>query len=311
MQRDLMERLAAADPLRDGERLDGEAEREAEALLARLLATPVEPVAPQRPRRRCWTLAVAGVTCVAAAAFVALNVADSDVEQAVAARSVAAVSHADSVYHILQRRRGTGAAETEPFLMESWYSSEGHRHEKFFADRDGQRGRLLEEVAGILRPDRGSGQLLRYYADQNRLFAEGIGRSSAAGELPLIDAAGNPGETLRVLEARGALKVVGTTRVGDRTGYRLVSDPIEAQGGVQRFEYVVDSVTYLPLSLRSTTTRGSETLGLESEFLVYERLPLDASSRAQLDLDPHPDATCAREAGQARARDLGFENPCA
>jgi hypothetical protein len=38
--RDPMEMLAAADPLRDGEQLTPEEEREAEALLARLLATP-------------------------------------------------------------------------------------------------------------------------------------------------------------------------------------------------------------------------------------------------------------------------------
>ena len=56
---ELMERLAAADPVRDPEELTPEDQREADALLARLLATPVEPAAePRRPRsqlrRRRW-----------------------------------------------------------------------------------------------------------------------------------------------------------------------------------------------------------------------------------------------------------------
>ena len=37
---ELMERLAAADPVRDREPLTPEAQREADAMLARLLATP-------------------------------------------------------------------------------------------------------------------------------------------------------------------------------------------------------------------------------------------------------------------------------
>ena len=58
---ELMERLAAADPVRDREPLTSETQREADAMLARLLATPVtEPRRSRsrvRPRARPWSTA--------------------------------------------------------------------------------------------------------------------------------------------------------------------------------------------------------------------------------------------------------------
>ena len=60
---ELMGRLAAADPVRDREPLTPEAQREADALLARLLATPVEPAtAPRRPRSQLRRRALAVAT---------------------------------------------------------------------------------------------------------------------------------------------------------------------------------------------------------------------------------------------------------
>ena len=76
----LMERLAAADPLPDAERLTPDERQEADELLSRLLATPPEPAPPapaRRPRRR-WAFAAAAATCTALVAFAAVNVVDSD-----------------------------------------------------------------------------------------------------------------------------------------------------------------------------------------------------------------------------------------
>ena len=87
-----------------------------------------------------------------------------------------------------------------------------------------------------------------------------------------------------------------------------MSDPIRVGGAEQRFEYVVDTKTYLPLEKRETYRHRGEVFGSVSEFLVYERLPLDARSRTQLDLDPHPGASCAD--GTRDVRGLGFVNPC-
>ena len=59
--RDVMEMLAAADPLPDAEHLNPEEQHEADELLARLLATPVGSAAEHRRVRgrpstagRCW-----------------------------------------------------------------------------------------------------------------------------------------------------------------------------------------------------------------------------------------------------------------
>ena len=286
MLSDLMERLAAADPLRDDE------QQPDEALLARILATPVEPVRPHRVRRySIATAAVAAAAAVAAVVFVG-----SDADEAVAARSAAALGRADSIYHVVQNRTITGDRQgptTIPVRIESWYASDRRMHEKFFAD-----GRLVEEAAG-------KNWLIRWYGEQNRLFAEGRG-PRPSGDVPVIDPSGDPGMTLRALEARGVLKEEGSTA----KGYRLVSEPIDLGAGEYRFEYVVDRETYLPREEHWTLTSDGETFGMNREFLTYERLPLD-EAEAQLDLDPHPDAECSAEANQPTEQDLGFVNPCA
>lgn len=321
--RDIIERLAAADPAPGAERLTPEEQNDADALLTRLLAQPSGADATARrarhPRPRRWTLGIVGAAGAIVVAITAIDLGDSGspetgvVDQAVAARTVAAVTREDSVYHVLQRKRGFGnveGADIGPFLFETWHASDGRMHEKVFRDRGGRRGRLLEEHAGKRPSGRGVGELLRYDPRQDKVYPSGI-KTGDSDELPLIDPAGNPGANLRELQARGLLRVAGTTEVGGRRAYRLESDPVPRSGdSTARFEYVVDSETYLPLRQRYSLRRGSETLGFVSEFVVYERLPLDARSEAQLELDPHPGATCALGAGEPRKRELGFANPC-
>jgi hypothetical protein len=198
------------------------------------------------------------------------------------------------MYHVIQRRSITGdfrGPTTVPIRIESWYAPDRRMHEKFFLD-----GRLVEEAAG-------KSWLIRWNAERNHLGVEGRGPRSDGGKLPLIDPTGDPGGTLRALEARGALKEEGTTP----DGYRLVSDSIEIGTAEYRFEYVVDKDTYLPSEERWTMTDDGLTTGMVREFLTYERLPLDDG---QLDLDPHPDADCSAEANQPSQEDLGYVNPC-
>jgi hypothetical protein len=278
---DLMERLAAADPLRDDE------QQPDEALLARIVATPVKPA--RKPRIRRWTFATAATA--AGAVVAAVVFVGSDPDQAVAARSAMALSRSDSMWHVVQRRTTTGVEgpTTVPVRIESWYVPDRRMHEKFFLD-----GRLVEEAAG-------KSWLLRFSAEQNRIGAEG--RGPTTDKLPVIDPTGDPGATLRSLEARGALKDEGTTP----GGYRLVSDAIEVGTAEYRFEYVVDKETYLPREERWTMSDDGRTIGMVRQFLTYEALPLDDG---QLDLDPHPDAQCSAEANQPTEEDLGFVNPC-
>jgi hypothetical protein len=320
--RDLMERLAAADPLRDGEQLTAEEERKAEALLARLLATPVGPATEERrarrPRPRRLALAAAGVACSAAAAFAAVNLVDSDgpaLGPVVVERAVAAVTQGDSVYHVVERTRATGNVPDgfdRTVYFESWYTTDGRIHRKTFASSGVRRGRLLGEEAGRRRPGRRGGRLLRYFPGQNTIIEGGFGAGPSSA--PGIDPFGDPGAQLRALQKQGRLRAAGTTEVDGRPAYRLVSGPVTRPDGraqEERVEFLVDADTYLPLAQRySIGTDSEREMGFSTRYLIYERLPLNARSRALLALDPHPGAECSPFAGDEGEGDLGFPNPC-
>ena len=312
------ERLAAADPVGAAGRLTPDEQREADALLERIVATPPEAQerAPRSAARlRRVALAAAGVAVAGMAAVVALDLLDSGEPSGtgVVDRAVAAVSEPASVYHVLQRRRGTGSvpgATIPPHLVETWHSSEGARHEKVFAIRDGRRGRLLEEVAGRRLPGRQGGPLLRYDPRRDTFYAGGFRRGPGQEEVPALDPGADPGTTLTELHERGKLRLEGERTVGDEPAYRLVSGPVPGfRGDVVRVEFLVDRDTYLPLLQRVSIEQPSgETLGYVTRYLVYERLPLDDSGRATLAMDPHPGAKCGLGADELS---LGFANPCA
>jgi hypothetical protein len=316
---DLMERLVAADPLPDAEHLTPKEQHEAGALLGRLLATPAGAGADdRRPRVRRWALVAAGAACFAAAASAAIDLLDSGAPGAgVVEKAVAAVTHKDAVYHVLERGRVRGlvvqGGHLTALYRESWHASDGSVHEKLFEARGVRRGKLFEEIVGKLRHQRSgnlAGPALIYDARENTVRETRIGRAPGADDTPTIDPYGDPGTRLRDLREPGRLRLAGTTRVGDRAAYRLVSGPVlgvtKGSELAERVEFLVDSETYLPLAERYSGRVGSE-LKFEAftRFLVYERLPLDARSRAQLDLDPHPGATVLGRLGRSKRRPGG------
>jgi hypothetical protein len=327
--RDPMEMLAAADPLAEGERLTPEEEREADALLARLLATPprdAERRGGARHRARRWTIAATAAAGAAAAVLAATSLIDSDAPGGgIVERAVAAVTREDVIYHVVERTRAEASFEpgrVRTHYIESWHTSEGHIHQRTFASRDGRKGRLLQDFAGRQLPGRRGGPLLRWEAWSNTITEGGFGRGPDAGTgVPILDPFSDPGAQLRRLQEEGRLSVAGTTRVGDRRAYRLVSDPVphsQLRDGEERVEFLVDANTYLPLAMRySSVHRSSDPehpisrIDIVSRYLVYERLPLNERNRAFLDLDPHPGAKCSRYAGELRGEQgVGFPNPC-
>jgi hypothetical protein len=327
--RDPMEKLAAADPLRDGERLTPEEEREADALLTRLLATPpagAERRGRGRRRVRRWTLAAAAVVGAAAAVLAATSLVDSDAPGGgIVERAVAAVTQDDVIYHVVERTRVEASFEpgrVRAHYIESWHTSEGHIHQRTFASRDGRKGRLLEDFAGRQLPGRRGGPLLRWQARSNTITEGGFGRGPDTGSgAPALDPFSEPGAQLRRLEEQGRLRVAGTTRVGDERAYRLVSGPVshrQLRDGEERVEFLVDADTYLPLALRYSSVHSSSDpefpisrIDIFVRYLVYERLPLNEKNRAFLDLDPHPGAKCSDFAHELRGkRGVGFPNPC-
>jgi hypothetical protein len=318
---DLMERLAAADPLRESERQTPEEEREAEALLARLVATPPEHATEQRraaPRRlRRLALAGAGLACAGLAALAAIDVLDSDAPgPGVVDKAIAAVTRDGVVYHVLDRRRVTGSAvppgiKSRFVLYESWHTTDGRMHQKGFEDRGGRRGRLREEIAGRRPPGRSSGPALRYDVFQNLIHESGFGTSGSRS--PSIDPYSDPGARLRELQRDGRLRVAGTEEVSGQTAYRLVSGVTRGFGGSpMRVEFLVEARTYLPLAQRySVRLKSGKSFELSIRYLIYEQLPLNARTRGLLALDPHPGAKCSPGAGDMRGkRSVGFPNPC-
>jgi hypothetical protein len=317
MGKDPLERLAAADPLPDAERLTADEQREAEALLADLLATPVEAGEPRPARRRLRWALVAVAACAAAIVVAAVNVLDSDTTgPTVVDRAVAAVTREDSVYHVLERGRATGSGfpkRGQTIYSEYWRTTDGRMHAKIFAPNGTRRGRLHEEFAGKLRPGRALGPALRYDAREDAVHPSGVGRPAGVDEVPDIDPFADPAARLRELQRRGQLRVADDIRFDGRRAYRLVADsPTRWRSFTfEGVEYLVDAETYLPLTQRVTVRVDSErTYTLFTRYLAYERLPLDGRSRAQLALDPHPGAKCAPGAGRLRDRALGFPNPC-
>lgn len=299
---ELMERLAAADPVRDREELTPDEQREADALLARLLATRVEPQ-PQRPRARLRrrTLAVAAAACAALAGFAAIDLLDSGpAGPSVVDRAVAAVSRG-GVYHVVELITLRDTPETRrDYATESWYTSDGRQHRQTYEVRGGKRGRLVEDFAGRRRAGRTSGAALLWDVSSNTISESGFARGEDAGPDPFSA----PGAQLRALEKQGRLRAEGTTTVDGRRAYRLVSEP----AGEERIEFTVDAETYLPLTQRVTYGK----LVAETRYQTYERVALNDESERRLALGPHPGAKCSEFAHElTEKRDLGFPNPCA
>jgi hypothetical protein len=314
-----MERLTAADPLPGAADLSPEERSEADALLTQLLTAPAERDV-RRPRTRRRALVAAGALCSVVAAFVAGNVLESDSPgRGVIDRAVAAVSQGGSVYHVLERShsRPVGLRDARPmtFYFESWHTTGGRLHRKTFAVDGPRRGKLIEDMAGRRRPGRRGGPVLFWDARSNTINAGGfaVGRGRGA---PRLDPYADPGTQLRALEQQGGLRVAGTTRVGDRTAYRLVSGTVPGmtKHETESVEFLVDSETYLPLAQRRAIRHPPSGRGfdLSTRYLVYERLPLNSRTRKELDLDPHPGAKCSPMfEGRRKPVPVGFPNPCA
>jgi hypothetical protein len=314
---DLMERLAAADPVRDSATPSPEQQRDADALLERLLATPAE----QRPRTRRRLPALAAATAIAAVAvFAALSVFDSDEGPAphVVAKAVAALTQDDVIYHYQAIAHATASdvpqVAKKEYFFESWHTTNGRMHRRSYAAKDGAKGRLYEDFAGRRRPGRLGGPALRYDAIADTIYESGFGTAPGGGGAPGFDPF-DPSRSLRELEGEGRLRSEGRVEVDGKEAYRLVSGPVRSSvggpKGVEHVEVLVDFDTYLPLSQRySVRYDNGTTRTVYWRFLVYERLPLNDNTRSLLDLDPHPGAKCSPFAGENPRGPVGFPNPC-
>jgi hypothetical protein len=312
---DLMERLGAAGPATRTNVPTDEHDRAADALLARLLDTPVDP-GPARLRRR-WVQLAAASAVVAVAAFAALSILDTDDGPGpnVVANAVAALTQKDAIYHAVSvgHMRTSGRPEDQASLFqETWHTTSGRMRSKSYASKQGRKGRLLSEIAGQRRPGRLGGPALLYEARRNTIFPSGFGRTQAR-TVPNADPF-DPGRSLRQFQAEGRLRVAGEVEVGGKRAYRLESGVEDVAGGArQRTVIIVDARTYLPLEQRlfSRAPNGM-TARAVFRYLTYERLPLNGETSSLLDLHAPANAKCSQGTSPLiRKGSLGYPNPCA
>jgi hypothetical protein len=312
----VMDRLAAADP-EAGAELDPQQEHDADELLARLLATQIEPPrARAASRPRFARLAVATAIGVAAV-FAAVSLFGSDDGGApnIVAEAVAALTQKDAVYHAELIAHMRSSVRPKPRLNpyeETWHTAGGRMHRRTYVAEDGRKGRLVSEFAGQRRPGRLGGPALMYDAYSNQIYESGFGRARSK-HAPTVDPF-NPGDGLRELQAEGSLRVAGEVEIDGRRAYRLVSGDVPSAGHeVQRTVIVVDAETYFPIrqQLFSRAPNG-ETVRIVWDYLTYERLPLDDRTSRLLAFDPPAGAKCAPHTDRLiRKGSLGFPNPCA
>ena len=199
----------------------------------------------------------------------------------------------------------------------------------------GRRGRATSEVAGRSGICRGRrcrmvGNGLVY--DRRRNVARPIGIGPVADTGPIgpasvtVNPFADPSTRLRQALERHLLRVAGTTEVGGRKAYRLVSK-VSRQGPAMfhvraHVEYLVDAETYLPLEERLIAERritardvkdskqpgalrkalrngrnGATTM-FSRRYLAYQRLPLTDANRAKLRIHPRPGAVLLRPTGK-------------
>ena len=237
---ELMDRLARANPTQTDEPLTAEEQREADALLARILADSPTVTAPKRaPTLRRVAPAAGLLAVLALAAVIVIDIVDSEERSSgIVERAVAAVSQENVIYAITERATITSKAlepgvdiiPDERTFARSWYWGEGERSRmlRYRVLPSGSPGRLLGEV--VSTPERivwfdakGNRELAANWDEWDEDPREGPPTDS---DYPGFDPSSNPGAQLREHVEQDRLRVAGRTTVRGRTAYRLVSSPI-------------------------------------------------------------------------------------
>ena len=307
---ELMDRLAAANPMPADEPQTAAEQGEIDALLERILATPEAPAAPRRTLVRRVAPAAALLAAVVVAVVVVIDLVGSEEDGGIVDRALAAVSQEDVIYAVTERRISTSrpltpdleVAPGERGYVDYWLWSGDERSRFLTYDMrvDGSRGRLESEVTADER------RLTWFMARSNTISVREPPRQDPddeplRGGFPGFSPFSEPGAQLRAEVDEGRLRVAGRTTVRGRSAYRLVSERRSGPGfGDERVTYFVDARTYLPLELRVRIIfkhsrfepggGGRELARLRIEYLRYETLPVTDENKALLEMGEHPGA---------------------
>jgi hypothetical protein len=282
---DPMERLIAADPLPEAERLTEADQADADALLARILAEE-PPAKPARRARRHWLPAVAATAAAIALALFVIDVVDEDAPgPSVVDRAVAAVSVQNAIYHAVE----VITLGHQHVYREGWYGP-GVVHQKISYHR----GKLAAET--VIRPRLtrpGRHVVTVFDAEHNLLQRSRMYGGGQSPGFPEIDPSDDPSAALRQLQRDGSLRLAGSEELDGRKVYRLMGDAPHRRGiRVNRLVYLVDAKTYYPVLWEWVFAKdGPARVRAKARFTTYERLPATAENRKLLKMDPHPGAT--------------------
>ena len=314
-----MERLAAADPLPGAEQLTlrGAARgRRAPCQPARHARARRERHPARRPRPRRWALAAVATAGVALAAFAAVNLLDSDAPGPnVVELAVAAVSADDAVYHTVERKRARapefGPDGDQTIYYESWRTTDGRQHQKWYAAGADARGKLVSEFAGP--PDtRPQGRARNAHLGQPLEHDHSPTGSEARG----VRAARRI-STRSGIPARGCAHSRHRGGCGSRAAARSTAGaPTASSRATSRAAGALRSGSSTwstprptcrsPLSSPPPQPRATGSGAPHPLPRLRAASARRAATRTLLDLDPHPDAKCARGAdeimGQGNAR---------
>jgi hypothetical protein len=266
---------------------------ELEAAVARDLA--------RRPR--VWVVAVrsalvlAGVACVGAAAA-SVGIFGSHGPSIVERASAALAVHEGTILHVtLVGRQNNGDGTESTWRDESWQSTSppyGRRQlEHVGADPVTESGaagssEALYDAATdtvYLRTDPAAlpaaGKVLRWKTSDGKVHRVVVSGGRPAPPKAQDDPMEEPfrREVLELLRSGNARQTGRVTLAGKQA--------IRIEGNDGNATYFVDAKTYDPIEFRTVGDGGSTSL----RFVVYETLPLDASTRALLSVEAqHPDA---------------------
>jgi hypothetical protein len=307
---ELMERLARANPAPPGDALTPEEQREADALLERILAEPDAATPVRRTRPPLLRRLVPAAAVLAVVALAVLVVADllssEERDGGIVERAAAAVSQEDVIYAITERHTISSRA-LEPGAR---LFPEERGFVRLYLWRSGERSRFLDYG---LRADGGPGRLRAEMVvddEATRLFdpvSNTIDVLMRGGQsvpvapteddgYPGFSPSSDPGAQVRAHVEQGRLQVAGKTTVRGRTAYRLTSRPRSVpKQGIERemVTYLVDARTFLPFEVRQRTVStidGRQLMKARIEYLRYDPLPITEENRQLLEMAPHPGA---------------------
>ena len=301
-QTDLLDRLAAADPVAERAPETADERREAAVLLDRVLATPVAVPARRRRRGRAalprpprLAFVAAAAVVLASMALIARDILDSGPgRDAVAARAYATVTDPDVIFHsvsvMTSRIQGPGPDEIDQTLVETWASGRGDGlRQVIYSYEDGRRGkqefeRGFDRRGGFVGG--GGFPVGRSVVD----LSDGPGKAESVpgGDGRRFD----PTAAFKKAYKTGRVRFEGERVLRGRAVYVLVVDhPPErnaAGSGSSRGSetFVVDRRSYLPIEVRAS---GGGVLDGERfrtsvvhRFQVYEKLPRTPENLAAL-----------------------------